>query len=316
MLIEKVAKLRKFICCPNCYSDLMIKDELLLCSKCHFKFNIVDRSIPSFILNDQQENLSKDKWEKLYLKKEFLDGVIEAYKSSYLKKLKRQVLKYTNHIKSNARVFLEIGSGLGFLGEEFAKSGWFFIGIDFSINALLLSKKRLEENCIENYLLIHADICNLPLKKGTVDLTFGGGTIEHFKDTQIIINGLFRVLKNGGVAFNSVPFLNFANFFYRLKWGGIPNVPLIKNILSFININILKGKHMIFGYELQFSENQLVRLHEKAGFKRNMICVNRFDCNDILQFDCVKNEKVKKLFTYLCNNFKQFWPAVEVVAQK
>lgn len=313
--MNKTKLFKQFVCCPNCSCDLKVKGKKLYCSNCRLNFNIIG-GILDFISDEQNGNLTMTKWENLYLSESFLDGVAKVYNYRFLSDLKRQILGCANFMDKKNKIFLEIGSGLGYLGEEFAKNGWFFVGVDFSFNALLSSKKRLESNNIRNFLLIHADIFNLPLREESVNLIYGGGVIEHCKNTQIVVNGLYRVLKKGGAIVDSVPFLNFANFFYRLRWGSIPNIPIIKDIFWFIHTNVLKGKSPTFGYELQFSENQLKSLHEKAGFQRDKIFVNRFDCSEILQFDCVKSKRVKNFFSYLCNNFKQFWPAIKVSAIK
>lgn len=211
-------------------------------------------------------------------------------------------------------MFVELGSGTGFIGEEMAKKGWFFIGIDFSQASLKYLYKRLIKNGIKNFLLIHADIQKIPLADNSVDLIFGGGVIEHFKNTQVVLNHLYRVLKKGGAVYNGAPHLNIANIVYRSQWGGIPNFPVLKQLAEFINIKLLKSKHMVFGYELQFSKGQLFKMHLNSGFTKNNIIVRK--CRTPIELNIIKNKQLRKFLINICQKYETLWPAVEVVAIK
>jgi len=226
----------------------------------------------------------------------------------------RQVLEYAKNTETNTKTYLEIGCGSGFLGQELARNGWLFIGIDFSLQALLSLKKRLDNHKIKNYLLIHGDIQSLPLRNDSVDLIYGGGVIEHFKNPQAVINHIFNSLTKDGVSFNAVPFLNIGNMAYRSFWGGIPNVPVLKQLAELVHLKILKGRHMVFGYELQFTATQLKRLHINAGFKPKNIILGRFDC--YVQLNMVHNPYLKEFFRNLCKNNRQFWPMIKVIGIK
>ena len=184
------------------------------------------------------------------------------------------------------------------------------IGIDFCLSALKIAKKLLDKKGITNYLLIQGDILKMPLKNSSIDFIYGGGVIEHFKNTQSCINELFRVLKVNGVVMNSVPYLNIGSI-YRQIFGNIPNIIILKQIAEFIHIKLLNGKHMIFGYEMSFLATTLKKIYKKAGF--NKISVNKFEFE--LAFDFVPNS-LKKPFVWLANNSRFFWPMIKVVSKK
>ena len=166
-------------------------------------------------------------------------------------------------------IYMEIGCGPSHIGDYLM--GWYktkFIGVDFNYRALLILKKYFEEKGYKDYILIHADIRNIPLKANTVDFIFGGGVIEHMKETDIALMESFRVLKNGGVSFNTVPAFNL--FWLTKFWMNIPNVPVLRKWLEFVHMNVLKNRifNKSYGYELSFTIPKLYNMHEKVGFKK------------------------------------------------
>ena len=258
--------------------------------------------------------LSMEKWDDLYSVRQDVEVVEASYKELFLDDTYRQLLEHSPKELAKEGVYLEIGCGPGYLGEELAKQGWFFMGIDFSLEALRHLRRRLDQRGINNYLLIHADIQQLPLRDQSVDLIYGGGVIEHFKNTQVVINHLYRVLAACGKSFNTVPYLNIANLFYRSLWGGIPNYPLLKQLAEFVHIRLLQGRHMIFGYELQFTMGQLHSLHTKAGFRTDDIVIDRFDVELLLER--VPFAPIRHMVQKLSVSNRQFWPMLKVVGTR
>ena len=97
-------------------------------------------------------------------------------------------------------VYLEIGCGPSYVAEHLMnKHDVCFIGIDFNLNLLKSLKKYLEQKGFSKFLLICADINEMPIKDESIDFVYGGGVIEHFSDTKHILKELNRVLKKGGV---------------------------------------------------------------------------------------------------------------------
>lgn len=170
----------------------------------------------------------------------------------------------------------------------------------------------LDGKGITNYQLILGDINKMPIKSNSIDLLYGGGVIEHCENTQTVINEIYRVLKPGGVSFNTVPYLNLGALTYRQIWGNIPEFPLLKQLAEFVHIKLLGARHMTFGYELSFSAGYLRALHKKAGFKK--VTVDKFETK--LMFDFIPFDFSRRVCIYLANHCRLFWPMIKVVAEK
>lgn len=313
--MDRITLIKEFAACTSCFSGLNYSGESMVCPSCGNKYTVYLDDILSTV-GDVAEDIdfSMEKWKEYYHEESARKESERIYREDTLPRVMNQLLEYMPDKKDKNGVFLEIGCGQSLVGEEMAKRGWFFIGVDYSLFILKSVKKRFEEMGIENYLLLHGDITALPLKNDSVDFIYGGGVIEHFKNNQIVVNHLHRALKPGGASFNSVPFINIGNMVYRSIWGSIPNLPVIRQIAEFVNLKLLKGRHMRFGYELQFSERQLRKIHKKAGFKPDNIKVERFDYTITLEI--VKNDFLRNFFTHLIKNNRNFWQMVKVIGIK
>lgn len=311
---NKQKNIFKYVCCPSCKRDLYKKSSFLICNNCGQKYGIVDKNILRIIPNLTKDlELSLQKWDEFYQRQ----LVNKDYKKSYRKYMDDffpdmyDQLAEAKKIDKNL-IYLEIGCGPFFMGQELAPKVKLVIGIDFCLTPLKIAKKMLEEKHIKNYLLIQGDILNMPLAANTVDLIYGGGVIEHFKNTQRCVNGLYRILKPEGVSFNAVPYLNIGSLTYRQIWGNIPNLPVLRQLAEFIHISLLRGKHMIFGYELSFLGSTLKKIHKRAGFKQ--IKIDKYKIK--LAFDFIPFKILRKIFDFMANNNRLFWPMVKVIAQK
>ncbi len=306
--------IKKYLHCSKCGGEVKTNNKTVECVLCHKCYPMIDGSIPDMTIDVSSETeISLKKWDELYSNKKYLADLEKDYKIHFLGNILEQLIEYIPKTK-NGETFLEIGSGSAIVGEQFAKEGYFFIGIDFSISALRYLKSRLDKNGIKNYLLVRGDIQNMPIRNNVINAIYGGGVIEHFKNTQVVINHLYRILKKGGVSFNSVPVFNIGNLIYRSRWGGIPNVPILKQITEFIHVKLLKSRYMVFGYELQFTQEQLRQLHINAGFLPQKIHISRFRCE--VQLNGIVNKKLRSFLIGLCDNNKNFWPGVKVVSFK
>jgi len=283
-------------------------------SKCGRKYKRYNK-IFSFLNNTGEEDLdlSIKKWDEFYTVERDSYGYKELYKK-YLKNnytyAYNQINEYIE-IKSNT-VFLEIGCGPMFFGRAIANKCNLVVGIDFSITALKLAENMFEKNGISNYLLIHGDIKHLPIKENVIDIVYGNGVIEHFENTLGAIREFYRVLKNKGVSFNTVPMLNIGSLTYRQLWGNIPNFPIIKQIAEFIHIKVFRSKHMRFGYEMSFLRSDMKKMHKMVGFKK--VYTEKYDTTLLFEFIPIK--KIKSLFIWLAENSPLFWPMIKVVGIK
>jgi len=209
--------------------------------------------------------ISQRAWENIY------DLDLDALKLDRNDFDNNKLLDHVGYIEKTYKfdsnsVYLEIGCGPAHIGEYIIKKfDSTFIGVDFNYKMLLTLKKYFDLNGYSKYILIHGDINDMPILDGSVDYIYGGGVIEHFSDTGHILKECYRLLRSGGIAFNTVPAFNvsWVSRFYN-------NIPLnFKNFFEFIHLKILKGRVLEknFGYELSYTKNNLFKLHSIIGFK-------------------------------------------------
>ena len=302
-----------YVRCPLCKKELVVNKGQLVCQYCDRKFSILNSNtislLPESILSGK---LSLERWERLY-QKQFENGSYREAAKNYQRDYLEDTIAQLNEAKTiiPSTIFLEIGCGQMFLGQEIAKKAKLVIGIDFSPTALKIADKVFQKQEIKNYLLILGDIQQMPIKEKSVDLIYGGGVIEHFKNTQKCVNELYRVLKTGGASFNTVPYLNIGALTYRQIWGNIPNFPVLKQLAEFIHIKLLKSRYMIFGYEFSFLGFTLKKIHKKAGFKK--VKVDKFKVKLVFDF---APKLFRPLLVKLANSSRLFWPMIKVIGKK
>ena len=210
--------------------------------------------------------LSKKAWEKIYdYDMEDMIRDREDFDKNKLEDHTKYISKYFNFTKES--IYLEVGCGPSHIGEYVMREhDSYFIGIDFNYPMLLTLKKYLDCKGYTKYLLICADINRMPLKNNSVDFVYGGGVIEHFSDTDHILKEIYRVLKFGGVSFNTVPSFNL--WWMTKFYNNIPALPVLKTIFSFVHLKLFKGKILVrySGYELSFTSGLFRQLHERNNF--------------------------------------------------
>lgn len=256
--------------------------------------------------------MTQEKWEQLYrenLQQKTYWAEKEKYDRQYLQTILDHV--FASYHFQAGDTFLEIGCGPMFLGQELARRGLKVIGMDFSPAALEIATKMFQASGLTNYQLIQSGLAQMPLPDNSVDFIYGGGVIEHFDNPRSIIKEMFRVTKNGGWAFNTVPQLNLSALTYRQLWGNIPDFPLLKQLAEIVHLNLLKGRLMKFGYELSFTKSKMRRLFSQAGFRRAE--VTNFHC--FLPFEYFPSEKLKKIARRVAQT-NLFNPMLLISAQK
>lgn len=302
--------IKNILACPQCKARLEFKGEKMSCPQCRGPYFVYE-GIPLFI---NKKNISPDleltirKWNKEYEKLSKKD--IEKEKNDYNRIYLVSEIKQIKHfIAPEHKIFLEIGSGPAFLGLEMAKAGFKVICLDISLKALLIAKALFAKEKVKGYF-VSADILNMPFQNESIDFINGSGVIEHFKDTEGAIKELYRVLKKGGVALNTIPYLSLATL-YRQLWGNIPEVPILKKSAEFFHIKLLGAKHMKFGYEKSFSQSKIKRIFFQTGFKE--VKTGLFDCYLPLSF--APGQTLKKALRGL-SKYKLFWPMIYIYAKK
>jgi len=303
-----------YLVCPVCGEDLiLLGNESIRCSRCSNSYSITNGIFRMLEKTDDEDvKLSLEKWDSLYRtkqRKETHMENLEEYRKLYFSDLFEQFTEFKSF--DDTTVYLELGCGPFYLGNLLAKDAKVVIGVDFSYAGLELADELFKQNGIENYILVQGNVLEMPIKKDSIDFIYGGGVIEHFKDTSKCLDELYGVLDHGGVSFNTVPYLNLGTLTYRQLWGNIPNIPFLKPLFEFLHLRVLKGKHMIFGYEMSFLGSTLKKVHEGSGFKN--VVVDRFRVALMFKFLPTFFRRPMK---WLAQNCRLFWPMVKVIGVK
>lgn len=211
--------------------------------------------------DDGQISSNNEVDSALYSKEFFLtcnDG-FEEFKNGYgLSHIKKRILSLLE--VSPGLKFLDIGCGRGEILYHSEKLGVFAYGIDYSNEAVLISKSVLKD--CSNAKIIKADCSDIPFKDGFFDRILIGDLIEHLSHEKgaRLLKEANRVLKPGGI----------------LLLHTSPNLLFMKILYPFI-INMLKGekkKKIIQHVNLQnkvhiheYHYFSLKRLAKISGFK-------------------------------------------------
>jgi ubiquinone/menaquinone biosynthesis C-methylase UbiE len=110
-------------------------------------------------------------------------------------------LKKLNLIPLTGKLILDAGCGPGTYGVLLAKEGNEVVGVDLSLEALKLGKKRsksIGSNCLFQPIL--ADLENLPLINGCFDICFIGWALHHFPSLKVVGSFAKVIKKNGNFA--------------------------------------------------------------------------------------------------------------------
>lgn len=303
--IKYLNTLLEFLQCPACFSQLRItSNKSMRCAKCKANYTTEDE-IPILKPARTKNELSSNKWADYYENYDFNNNYIE-----YLKHLK-YILKYVNKTLVNKKLILEIGCGPSFFSFEMAKKGKTVFCFDSNLYILKKAKQFFKRNKIKGFFVC-GDLLNLPFKNNFCDLIYGGGVIEHVRETDRCVSELYRVLKMKGVAMNTVPCVSFSTLTYYQRWGNIPDIPLLGNVLEFIHITLRKGKYMVNGYEKSFTAGKLYKIFSKNKFR--YIKIGLFDFGqDTNAFDG------DSILGLLCRKFyknRLFWNVVYILANK
>jgi 2-polyprenyl-6-hydroxyphenyl methylase/3-demethylubiquinone-9 3-methyltransferase len=109
----------------------------------------------------------------------------------------RDVLERTGRDPAGRRA-LDIGSGGGFLAEEFARLGCRVIGIDPSEVSLRTARGHANAARLDARYVVAAGE-HLPLADESVDLAYCCDVLEHVSDLDQVLAETARVLKPGGL---------------------------------------------------------------------------------------------------------------------
>ena len=133
-----------------------------------------------------------DSWEKAYE-----SGEYKHWEFSY--PFPELVALVAAHVlRRNTRI-LDVGCGGGADAVFMAQCGFKVTGVDISVSALRIARKREEEAHVKvNWL--RGSVLELPINSGSIDLVTDRGLLHLIKDNDRLTyaSEIFRVLKKGG----------------------------------------------------------------------------------------------------------------------
>jgi ubiquinone/menaquinone biosynthesis C-methylase UbiE len=160
-------EINDIIICPNCKSNLQIKDRKYFCDNCNSSYEIVS-DIPVLISHQnsisdiEQKNLA-DYFDSKYAK----DEDPWDYESSAAEKMKYEfVTNLVKKLNPNANTVLDVACSFGYLSNKLSDVSKEVIGIDVSLHALMKANEKYKK---ENIKFISAGAENIPFKDKTFD---------------------------------------------------------------------------------------------------------------------------------------------------
>ena len=167
---------------------------------------------------------------------------------------------FDKYIPSNSKV-LEGGCGLGAWCEWLEQKGHEVIGIEYYKEIVTKAKKL--KPCVAVEL---GDVTSLRFPDSSFDAYLSLGVIEHFETgPQNALNEAMRILKPGGLAFITTPYLNV---FRRLISHPIRDIYFL--------IRVLQGRKKYF-WEYRYTKKELTTYIRDAGFEIIYVGVDDFN---------------------------------------
>jgi ubiquinone/menaquinone biosynthesis C-methylase UbiE/uncharacterized protein YbaR (Trm112 family) len=215
-------KIKKYLICTNCKSNKLKNfNSKIICKSCNQNYPII-YGIPILITAKKCLALNLDYHKKNFEKKildktNFEENEFEIIKglknilmstSGFLYDKIKEVTKYPiteipfSKLNPNKHEkLLDIGCGWGRWTISSAKKGYESVGIDISINSLIIAKKISEKLKLKNCNFICCDVLDLPLKENTFDKIFSFSFLQHFsqKNLEIILEHIANKMKNSSI---------------------------------------------------------------------------------------------------------------------
>jgi SAM-dependent methyltransferase len=127
-------------------------------------------------------------------------------------------LEYLHSILPGSGRTIEVGSGSGRISCSLAMEGYQTVCVDYSLLALEAARKNYA--CMHlSPMAVAGDAFRLPFRDEIFDVVLSTGLLEHFKDPNLIVAEMVRVLRPGGVFYSDIVPRKFS-LFRSLDWVG------------------------------------------------------------------------------------------------
>jgi SAM-dependent methyltransferase len=188
--------------------------------------------------------------------------------------------------------FLEAGCGPAANALNLAVRGVEVAGVDLSENALRAAREEFGRRGLAGEF-VPGDVRRLPFEAGVFQFVYAGGVVEHFREIDLALSELTRVLEPKGRLLFTVPALTLSYPYLFLR-GNVPAVPQAERVVAGIQFRLLRGRLATFGYERSFTRRRLARIAAAAGLVE--VEVARFDTYlPLLQLPAIVRNAARRL---------------------
>lgn len=166
-----------------------------------------------------------NEYNKDYYKQRYeneVGGISPDVRRAYLYKARLRMLK---RLSINGCNVLEIGCGSGPMTKHLIESYQSVTAIDISNEAIKLCKSSIKNN---NLHLQVAMAENLPLEDSSIDIIFAYDVYEHVENLNLALKEAYRVLRDDGILYISVPNPNSLGARIKGKYPEYKGLPLAK----------------------------------------------------------------------------------------
>ena len=300
-------ELLSLLICPDCRGKVRGDAEYLICIDCGRKFMVED-GIPIMLPSNvpKEELIAIDTWGREYR------GLLRSRNYQYLDRygLKDYEILNRSHNFSSRDRFLELGCGRARVCLMLSKDGVTTIGLDVSMDALRLGQEIFRQHNARGFFVC-GDMLSPPLKGGSFDMVFGGGSLEHLKDTETCIKRVHELTKPAGKFMATVPYVSLSTLAQGLLTGNIPDVLFLREVYTFVHFKIMRRRSLLYGFEKSFTGKSITKSFSDAGFRD--IELGLYDVEYTLKF--FPYPPLRRIIQRLIR-IRLFWPAVYVCGQK
>ncbi len=141
-------------------------------------------------------------WDGVWVSKGILHRILNKARAIFTMGLYKKVFKF---YLSKSTMLLEVGCGSSTTSLYLAQYLKGFVGLDFSDEALKISREKAKELHIKNARLVKGNAFKMPFKNDSFDVVWSQGLLEHFDNPREILTEKIRVCKKGGIVITIVP---------------------------------------------------------------------------------------------------------------
>jgi len=163
---------------------------------------------------------SEKEWDLFWKNKGAIHRIVDFGRIGYNRYFERILEEKVNQ---NTRL-IELGCGTSTSILALHNKIRELIGVDFSEEALRISKLNANKLKIRNIHFIQDDISKSRLNSNEYDVVWSQGLIEHFENLEKALSEHIRICKNGGWIIISIP----SKYSYFYVWYFLSKLPLMK----------------------------------------------------------------------------------------